>query len=180
MLAWFHRLRHRRVVVMRALVIGLAGGVAVVLQVRRTPANQKSADRAHDFDNRVPASSYEWIENDLDDVLFLPDAHGLSWCGPQRQAARRVAARMADDQYYLVRARSAEVAHEGWEEPRLGRIYELENRLKSHRGWLSRVNSYCRRRVETWATREVARLSKKIRCDPAYDPLCCKQIKSPS
>jgi len=114
------------------------------------------------------------VENEWGEQLTLPTSVELSACTKNRGRARRLAALMADDEYYLARARGFSAPNDSLQEARERRISELERRLKRLRKRLSSAERICRRSLQNWVVEELQRRSRSISCDPSYDPLCCK------
>ncbi len=81
---------------------------------------------------------------------------------------------MADDQYYLSRAHQTTAASESLGDDLADRIAQLGERIGRRRAQISTFEPLCRRRVDAWVAGELKRLSRTIRCDPSYEPLCCK------
>jgi len=77
MLAWFHRLRPRRLIVVGAILLGLSGGFAIVLDQMRRPSAEEYADYTikYGLDDQVPSDPYGLMRRRQ---LFEEEAIGIN------------------------------------------------------------------------------------------------------
>ena len=151
--------------IVRAHPLGLAGvaalGAALVVLLaanRSAPASSVAED-----------VSDQQILDEWDRVIPSPPPSAIRACKPIRRA-RELAARLAENEYYLALARRL-VLHESWSNSVRRRIAQLEKRLRRDRASLSRLRKPCRRQIEAWvASRHKSGIPQ---CDPYIDPLCC-------